>query len=463
MTLSVNSLKSVTIFLFLIGILSCAKEEISPVATPPSIVEPAPLFTSKSTPFTIDFPGIDLGKFGMTQLAIESVSQTILYTTKDGVEHVISNPYYLTPAPVIHFILKNGNWVLEGKYPEAAMDGFRNYDPVDSDGTFVISNPGTEALQPWPLGDVFVVKTVGEKLKWTKVSEGKSFYHSAAGGDLDGDGLFDISGVHMGTYTNWGEGPHLYKQNANETFSSTRGLLDTTGFKGKNLGLGATLIADVLGDSRNELIIAEYGFNTAFNKNFNQRFGVAFFDYDKPSGKLKFISSIKELGIYSNPDRGTTSIKASDIDKDGDKDILIATEGSDNVNLVQIFMNDGKGNFLPGQVISFNYSDFQFREFELVDINKDGYADILFHSFHIKIDQTNPMAGINLQNNVWMNNNGTFAKYAKEINVPSVRPGFIKGFYVNGKVKFIGFGDPPTRNTPYSNTFDFYEITLNLF
>jgi hypothetical protein len=446
---------------------SCAKPEtISPAPstpTTPSVVTPAPLFTSKVTPFTIDFPGIDLGQFGMTQLAIECVSQTILYATKDGMEHLISNPYYLAPAPVIHFILKNGTWVLEGKYPEAAMDGFRNYDPLDSDGSFVIANHGSEALNPRPFGDIFVVKTSGEKLKWTKVSEGKSFYHSAAGGDLDGDGLFDISGIHMGTYTNWGEGPHLYKQNTNATFNTTRGLLDTTGFKGRNLGLGATLITDILGDSRNELIIAEYGFNTTFNKNFNERFGVAFFDYDKASGKLKYVTSLKELGIYSNPDRGTTSIKVADIDKDGDKDLLIAAEGSDSINLVQIFTNDGKGNFTPGQIISFNFNEFQFREFELVDINQDGYSDILFHSFHIRIDQTIPNAGINLQNNVWINNKGTFAKYPKEIAVPSVRPGFIKGFFVNGKVKFVGFGDPPSRNTPFSNTFDFYEITLNLF
>ena len=451
--------------LFLPFILfSCAKPElISPTNTSPAVVSQTPLFVSKVTPFTIDFPGVDMGPNGMSQLVTECVSQTILYSTKDGVEHLISNPYYKTPAPILHFIQKNGSWNLEGKYSEAAMDGFRNYDPVDADGSFVIANHGNEAINPRPFGDLFVVKTIGEKLNWTKVSVGKSFYHSAAGGDLDGDGLFDISGIHMGTYTDWGEGPHLYKQNANATFTSTRGFLDTTGFKGRNLGFGATLIADILGDARNELMIAEYGFNTTFNKNFNERFGVAFFDYDKASGKLKYVTSLKELGIYSNPDRGTTSIKVADIDKDGDKDLLIAAEGSDSINLVQIFTNDGKGNFMPGQIISFNFNEFQFREFELVDINQDGYSDILFHAFHLRFNQATLSDGFNLRNNVWINNKGIFEKYAKDIPIPTIRPGFIKGFYINGKVKFIGFGDPPTRTTAFSNTFDFYEITLNLF
>ena len=101
-----------------------------------------------------------------------------------------------------------------------------------------------------------------------------------------------------------------------------------------------------------------------FNKNFSERYGISFFNHDKVSGKLKKVGGLQSLGIYSNPDRGTTSIKTADIDKDGDKDILVAVEGSDLVNAVQIFLNDGKGIFLPGQIISFKFDDFQFREFE---------------------------------------------------------------------------------------------------
>lgn len=462
----------ITIFGLFILISSCSKTELpTPVVqapTTPAVVTPiSQMINLKSFDYDIDFSGIDFGANGLAAQIDDNVSRTMFYTTKDGLEHIIFNPAYTKTTPPLHFILKNGNWIFENKYPEAAMDGFRNYDPVDENGTFVIANHGEEISNPRPFGDVFVVKTVGEKLSWTKVSEGKSFYHSAAGGDLDGDGLFDISAVHMGTKTNWNESPHLYKQITSGAFNQTRDYLDTTGFVGKKLGLGATLISDVLGDSRNELIIAEYGFNTKFNKNFSERYGLSFFNHDKTSGKLKYISGLKSLGVYSNPDRGTTSIKTADIDKDGDKDILVAVEGSDLVNAVQVFTNDGKGNFSPGQIISFNFDDFQFREFELTDINQDGYLDILFHSFFkgklFRIDPNNISLGVKLQNSIWINNKGIFEKFSKEINIPNIRPGFLKGFFINGKLKFIGFGQPSDKSNAFSNKFKLYEITLNLF
>ena len=138
----------------------------------------------------------------------------------------------------------------------------------------------------------------------------------------------------------------------------------------------------------------------------------------------------------------------------------MAVEGSDLVNAVQIFLNDGKGIFLPGQIISFKFDDFQFREFELTDINQDGYVDILFHSFHygklFRINPSNISSGVKLQNNIWVNNKGTFEKYSKEINIPNIRPGFLKGFFINGKLKFIGFGEPSNRDNAFSNKFKLY-------
>ena len=426
-----------------------------------------PIYILKSFNYDIDVSGYEFGPNGLGAKIDETVSQTILYATANGTEHIITNPAYIKATPPLHFVLKNNVWTYENMYIDALMDGFRNYDPIDKNGTYVIANHGNEVSNPRPFGDVFVVKTNGDKLNWTKVSKGKSFYHSAAGGDLDGDGLFDISGVHMGTYENWYEGPHLYKQNSDGSFSQTRNFMDTTGFIGRNLGLGATLIADMVGDSKKELIIAEYGFNTTFNKNFNERYGIAIFGYDNSTKRLKYISSLKEIGIYSNADRGTTSIKVSDIDKDGDKDILVAVEGSDEVNAVQVFKNDGAGNFKPGQIISFTFSNFQFREFELVDINNDGLDDILFHSFHngslFRINPNNIYAGVKLQNNIWINSGGTFAKYPNENTIPNIRPGNLKGFFVNGKVKFIGFGEPDNRNFSFDNRIKLYEISLNLF
>ena len=148
----------------------------------------------------------------------QAISQTILYSV-NGVEHIVTMPSDTLQNAPLHFINKNGAWTFESFYPEVKMDGARNYSFVDSLGTFAYSNTGTEAKNPWPFGELVVVRTQGDKLKWTKAGDKKSFYHSVGTGDLNGDGLFDLVGIHMGTYSNWSDDPHIYTQNQDSTFT----------------------------------------------------------------------------------------------------------------------------------------------------------------------------------------------------------------------------------------------------
>ena len=93
--------------------VSCSKTDVPvPIAEAPST------FSLKSFDYDIDFTGIDFGTYGLAGQIDQSVSQTILYTTKDGLEHIIINPAYIKTTPPLHFIRKNESWLFENKYIE---------------------------------------------------------------------------------------------------------------------------------------------------------------------------------------------------------------------------------------------------------------------------------------------------------------------------------------------------------
>jgi hypothetical protein len=250
-------------FLALLIFYSCSKDNVAvtpaPIPIPTSVTDKEILgdnYTLQTTNFNFAIPGIKTSKFGFGSELSQSASCTILYSV-NGTRHIISNPSDLTPTPPIHLIYKNGGWTYEGNYPDAAMDLFRNYNSVGNDGTFVIANHGNETDVPRPYGDLFVVKTKGDKLEWTKVSKFKGFYHSAAGGDLNGDGLLDVVGLNMGTYSNWADNLHTSLQNNSGGFEEARDFLSYEGWTPSS-SAGAVLIQDLDNDKKPEIIKVTY-------------------------------------------------------------------------------------------------------------------------------------------------------------------------------------------------------------
>lgn len=459
-------------FIFALGFLlnfACSKTTDSTstqtqVTQPsiPSVTTPTN-FTIQTTNFDFVIPSIKTSQFGFGSELSQTVSCTILYSV-NGVQHIISNPSDLTPTPPIHFVYKNNNWALESFYPEAAMDVFRNYVAVDNNGTFAIANHGNETEAPRPYGDLYVVKTIGEKLNWTKVSKFKGFYHSVGVGDLDMNGSFDVVGLNMGSYSNWYDNLHTSLQNNSGGFDEARELISYDRWEGKgNHGAGAVIVLDLVGDKRPEIIRADYGYNPNFP---SLRYSFAILKYDDITKKYEFYYTPKDLGVFANNDRGATSIKALDFDKDGDIDLAISTEGT-NYNGIQIWVNDGSGNFKPGQNIEFTHDVLQYREFETADIDGDGDIDILLNPFQNgKLFRPNslgndPGLGINLQNCILINDNGTYKSYSKSILIPNIQPGFMKGVIFNGKLHYIGFEDLHTNN-PSENRFKLHDITITL-
>jgi len=421
-------------------------------------------YSIKTSKINISIPGIIDSD---TSIGVNgSISGTLVYM-KDGVENMIITPtlFFNEPLiPAIHLIKKNDSWVYEGCYPSGAMGCARNYDFLDDNGTIAFSDHGLELREgTWPFGNLMIAKTTGEKLSWTTVSKDRSFYHSVSTGDLNNDGLKDIVGLHMGTKGSWtSDNLHTYIQNKDGSFSENRNIISLSKVQG-NYGGGAVLVTDLFGDSRPEIIKADYGQNPTYP---SQRYSFAIFSFDQNTGYYELAKSPGPIGVFKNLNTGATSIKAADFDNDGDLDLAVAMEGID-FNGIEIWINDGAGNFTPSdQKLEFNTpTDMSFREFQIMDVDNDGYIDIVINPFHYgNLFRINPewwnldeTVGIMLHNLIWKNSSGKFSLLKKEIIVHNLTPSFVKAFKINDKLTFICVkGNPDgsiviTEIVPYLN------------
>ncbi len=389
-----------------------------------------------------------------------------------GVDHIISTPSYSNkPLPTIHLIKKNGEWTLENFYPDVTMGGGRNYVFIDST-TIVFADHGMEGVQPRPFGDVWLCKNIDNKLQWTKVSSIKSFYHSVAAGDLTNDGKFDVIGLQMGVIDGWGgvAGLHTYTQEPNGTFVLNKDAISDARWTNEHIaGQGSILIADIMGDKRPEIIEGQYGRGP-------KPYGLAIFQYDETTKNYQFVKQTPDVGELANPDQGSTSIKTGDFDKDGLVDLAVASEGLPHDN-IQIWKGNGKGDFTPGQLLNYGdkYVQFPdstnfFREFEIADVNNDGWLDIIVHPFNFgskfRINPTFPPLpnsnttgeGIMLQHSIWINQKGKFSTLAADLSFKGIRPGFMKGFKIGNELRFFGYENAMTASNVHQ--FKIYEVSI---
>jgi hypothetical protein len=372
-----------------------------------------------------------------------SVSGTIYYVF-NGIEHIVipGTLFFRAPlTPIVHLIKKNNIWQLENYYPEAAMGAGRNYEKI-GEGEFVFSDHGLELSQgTWPRGDIWLMKTIGEKLQWTKVSKTKSFYHSVSSGDLNGDGRLDFIGLHMGTNGDWGDNLHPYTQSSDGVFSEARNFISYDKLQqfDNKWSAGAVLITSLFNNSSPEIIRGAYGHSSA-QKNI---YGFAIFSFNNFTKQYEVSYLPSNIGAFASTEFGSTSIKVTDVNKDGKKDLIFAGEGN-NYMAIQVFLNNGKNEFNPGQLISYTNNEMQFREFNLVDYDKDGDEDIILNPFHFGTQfrfggsGTNKGNGIVINNLILNNNGGNFSPLKKSIKIDGIYPAHLKGFMINGKLKFIG-------------------------
>ena len=138
----------------------------------------------------------------------------------------------------------------------------------------------------------------------------------------------------------------------------------------------STSIGDVDGDKDLDIIVAN-------GRHWAEQNQIFFND-----GKGFFRRS-RSLGAEANT---TYQIPMTDIDNDGDLDLIVANDRTEN----QIYKNDGNGNFVFDHY--FGKKESNTRGLCIIDLNKDGYDDIV-------------VANRKSQNYIYYNNSkGNFSK-----------------------------------------------------
>jgi hypothetical protein len=420
--------------------------------------------------------GVENNGQGIGGALNEATSGALMYTYK-GKENIIVIPSYSNkPLSPLHFVKENEQWNFKKYYSDITMGNARNYVFIDSI-TIAYADHGLENGNPWPYGDIYTVKNQGDTLNWKKISKFKSFYHSVGQGDINNDGLYDLIGLHMGSYNEWkgSGGLHPYTQKSDGNFIENDNIVTKESFPGENTGQGSVVIADLLGDKRPEIIKAQYGGDST------NPYAYAIFAYNETTKLYQCVKTPINKGVFEKSKQGSTSIKFADFNKDGFIDMAIASEGYPG-GLIQIWDGKGNGDFRAGQLL--NYPDVKstgypdsantFREFEIADVDDDGFLDIIVHPFHFGNKfRINPGPnsgveknggwvgkGVYLNYSIWKNSGGVFYMLPDLLQSYGTYPGFMKGFYVNNKLRFFGFEQNQTQNNLNAAKLHEYLITF---
>lgn len=443
------------------------------------IKSPQVVVKTETTNFTFtNLPpdlGVENNGQGMGGALNEATSGALMYSYL-GKENIIVIPSYSNkPLSPLHFVKENNKWNFRKYYSQITMGNARNYVFIDS-LTIAYADHGLENGNPWPFGDIYTVKNQSDSLNWKKVSKFKSFYHSVAHGDINNDGLYDLIGLHMGSYNEWkgSGGLHPYTQKADGSFSENDNIIIKESFSGENTGQGSVAIYDLLGDKRPEIIKAQYGGDST------NPYGYAIFAYDSLTKIYRCVKTPINKGVFSKSKQGSTSIKFADFNKDGLVDMAIASEGYPG-GLIQIWDGKGDGDFKAGQILNYpdvvstGYPDSSntFREFEIADIDNDGFQDILVHPFHFgnkfrinpgPLNNSNPRGwngvGVYINFSIWKNSGGLFYMLPDTLKSIGTYPGFMKGFFVNNKLRFFGFEQNQNGSNLHAVKLHEYSITF---
>ncbi len=172
--------QTITYILIIVGIFSCAKDEVAPASTSQSSTSPTNLTaTFSSNGLTVnrytfalsnkEYPLFDPKNTGGISGGVDqATNSTLLYSFKN-VEHIIINPHknggiYTSP---LHFINTNSNWKLESGDYGKLMDMPRNTAMV-SEGVVAWANASVEDDVT---GNAYISKTgSANEISWQKIS-----------------------------------------------------------------------------------------------------------------------------------------------------------------------------------------------------------------------------------------------------------------------------------------------------
>ncbi|MDG1039326.1 MAG: VCBS repeat-containing protein [Polaribacter sp.] len=363
----------------------------------------------------------------------------------------------------------NGKWEYFKTFEDVRFWGARNFEIIDNKIVMGDGNEIGDDMTDWD-GDTYYGEILGEgDIKWTKVNDNSNmgYYHGSTIGDLNGDGLLDVGGAPGQWYPDLNEWRiKIFTQNNDGSFNNIDNVLDFDSGE-----IPFTLdFADVFGDSKDEIIFADYGNgDTSSNGNLNQ---IQIFAYNNSTNKFELHWKSSSPSAFYSVGWGATSIKVYDFDNDGIKDIAVAREGHGSA--FEVWKGEGDGTFTPNYSKNFIDNEMQFREFLLMDVNTDGFMDIILRPFHYgSLYRNNPVwwdvyanNGIKLNHLIWINNgDGTFQNYnTEELKIEGMLVDNVHPYMENGILHFVGSFTTDEGNLYGQDAIDLttYDIKVNL-
>ena len=334
---------------------------------------------------------------------------------KNGITHLITNPAnprgeFESLLPTIHFTKINNSWEVSDFYDIGMSFGGRDENRINENNDYVFADHGTEVWlgggEGTPYNNIWVAKNITENnIEWVKVNQHRSFYHDVSSGDLNNDGLYDIVAVHMSTNSENILDKiyyHTFLQNNDGSFTQDYDLMKFYGFQKPSYDCygntnfsdisnctgiirGSVLIEDITGDGKPEIIGGAYTHNPEWNTPEEVHNSFEIFSDLNGNNEYEKLNFNNRMGWWDYDAIGSDEIKAYDYDNDGDKDLFVGLEGAlqsqytdtATFNGVQIFDNDGEGNFsFSGFEIPFD--DLRIARFDLIDVDMDSDLDLVF-------------------------------------------------------------------------------------
>jgi len=348
---------------------------------------------------------------------------------------------YMSP---IHILKKNNIWTLDPENYGNIIDRARNIYKV-TDGTYVWANAGTES-ETNPSGNLYVSITNPDKsLKWKRLSDKNiaEFYHYAAAGDVDGDGISDIMSF-VGVET---QSPELFKLFKGPNYiEATIKFPDAKEFEaalgitkelkesvGRNFSFGSICAADLDGDSKCELIL------TSTDVKVNNYYAFIIMKFENNAFKIHKI--IKPGGALKDNKMAVADVRVGDFNGDKINDVVVSMgDYNDNAG-IQVWTNTGGGNLVPNDKKKELHGKLYNNEiyYNNFEIGKFRGNDCIFLHFEGARYVPRPQSDLNL-NPFLLLSNGTEDGFTHLSNLPIQKqaPSYVKGYFENNTLRIIG-------------------------